>query len=113
MPRAILGVMDCRSDIPVLRDGMYDQGAGAESLILSPGLNRSLEPGSPIESCYPPIDVAQARSASAADARCWKTHGYPRLSVWHQNWLWIQKASTKAKTTKRGSYDDTRDRHQR
>lgn len=28
---------------------MYDQGAGAESLILSPGLNRSLEPGSPAE----------------------------------------------------------------
>ena len=49
VPRAILGVMDCRSDIPALRDGMYDQGAGAESLILSPGLNRSLEPGSPAE----------------------------------------------------------------
>ncbi len=29
-------------------EGLYDKKAGAESLILSPGLNRGLEPGGPM-----------------------------------------------------------------
>ncbi len=37
--------------------------AGAESLILSPGLYFDPEPGSPIELCLQPIDVDEARAA--------------------------------------------------
>jgi hypothetical protein len=49
--RAILSVMDCGSGGPQQRDGQYDRTVGAESLPLSPGLDYSLEPGSPIELC--------------------------------------------------------------
>jgi hypothetical protein len=43
----MLGVMDCDSGIPVLRDDLYDQEAGAENQVLSPGLEIGLELGGP------------------------------------------------------------------
>ena len=59
-----MGAMDCGSGAPQPRDGLYDYAAGAESLILIPGLICSLEPGNPIELCSQPIDVDEAHSAS-------------------------------------------------
>jgi hypothetical protein len=64
-----MSVIAYGTGMPQQRDGLYDRVAGAKNQTLSPGLDCGLEPGSPIELCWQPIDVDQARSAS--DAGCY------------------------------------------
>jgi hypothetical protein len=45
--RAILGVKDCGSGIPISRDGLNYQEAGAENQALSPDLEFGVELGGP------------------------------------------------------------------
>jgi hypothetical protein len=52
--------------VPQERDSPQDYSAGAENQTLSPGLNRLLELGSPIEESYQAIDVDQARSSKGS-----------------------------------------------
>ena len=46
-----MSVIAYGSGMPQQRDGLYDKLAGAESLILSPGLDFSLELGGSVELC--------------------------------------------------------------
>ena len=67
--------------MPLQKDGLYDKRAGTGSQTLNPGLNYSLEPGSPIELRLQAIDVDQALSST--DVGRYVLHQY-LVSVTHE-----------------------------